>query len=78
MRNTIAKDQLFVENALQNEKVKNFVYSNLRKSLAYLGFSAELIDDLLSNLQNLDIESFWNQHKEELDKIFTVGFLQHI
>lgn len=78
MRNKIAKDQLFVENALQNEKVKDFVYSNLRESLAYLGFGAELINDLLSNLQNLDIESFWNKHKEELDKIFTIGFLQHI
>jgi len=76
--NTNMKDQQKIVNALQNKRIRSFVHENLRKSLPGLGSGQELIDDLLNNLQKLDVKGFGERHREELDQIFTIRFLQQL
>jgi 2-polyprenyl-3-methyl-5-hydroxy-6-metoxy-1,4-benzoquinol methylase len=71
-------DQQFVEKVLENNSLKNFIYSSLRQSLGDIGFPANLLDDLLNNLTNLDVGSFCKRYGTELNKLFTIGFFQDI
>ncbi|MEK7604273.1 MAG: methyltransferase domain-containing protein [Patescibacteria group bacterium] len=73
-RENIPEDQKFVENALKNEGLKNFVYKNFQKSLSELGCEQELIEDFLKNLPELDLHAFWEIYQEQLQAVFNVQY----
>jgi SAM-dependent methyltransferase len=67
-----------IRGMLSDDKVRNFVVTNLKNSLKSIGYSEELVDDLISFLDNLDIGGFQKANKEELKKIHTIGFFRKI
>ena len=70
----IPEDQKFVENALQNSKIRDFVYPNFQTSLSQLGCKQEFVDDFLANLPSLDVSYFWQRYREQLDTVFNVQY----
>lgn len=55
-----------------------YIIQNLKFSLSSIGFSNFLIDDLANNLKGLNVKKFGTKHKNELNKIYSVGFFQKI
>lgn len=58
-----------VVNVLSNSSLKDFIVSSLKESMTKLGFSEELMDDFLPNIDELDLEEFISKHCEELARV---------
>ena len=74
-------EQDIISKFLSDQKLADFIFSNLRQSLKSIGFSAELIADLIDSLVKIgvstfDIEKFGDTHKKELREVYTIGFFQ--
>ncbi len=67
-----------IKSLLENKSLRDFIFSNLRQSLSSIGFSQNLIEDLVSNLENLNVQEFGKNHSEELKQVYNVGFFQRI
>jgi len=67
-----------IKNLMFNKETREFIFSNLRKSLKDIGFSSEFIEDLIKTLNDFDVKKFQRKHKEELEKIYKVGFFQRL
>jgi SAM-dependent methyltransferase len=67
-------DQIFVENSLKNDAVRNFTYNNFVKSLSSLGCSRDLIHGFLTNLPSLNLETFWREYGGELETVFNINY----
>lgn len=70
----VPEDQKFVEDALCNSKLRDFLYKNFQKSLSELGCEQDLIDDFLKNLPQLNLPAFWERHQEQLQNVFNVKY----
>lgn len=74
-------EQDIISKFLGDQKLADFIFSNLRQSLKSIGFSAELIANLIDSLAKIgvstfDIEKFGDTHKKELREVYTIGFFQ--
>ena len=58
-----------VVNVLSNNQIKEFVISSLIESMTNLGFSKELMDEFLGNIDKLDLDKFISKYSKELGKI---------
>jgi len=61
-----------------NEELADFIVNNLRSSLSSIGFSKACLNDLLSDLSNLDVKKFGEKWREELKQIYSLGFFQNL
>lgn len=75
---TLAKGQATINIYLADEDICGFVKANLKQTLPSIGFSDQLVRELVNNLGQLDAEEFIKKHSVELDKVFTGGFFQDI
>ncbi|MBP6889677.1 MAG: methyltransferase domain-containing protein [Candidatus Moranbacteria bacterium] len=73
-RQNVPEDQKFVEDALKNDNLRDFVYKNFQKSLSKLGCEQELIDDFLKNLPELDLFTFWERYQKQLQTVFNIQY----
>ncbi len=71
-------EQEYIKSLLNNKSLRDFIFSNLRQSLSSIGFSQNLIDDLVLNLKDLNVVEFGKNHNEELRQVYNVGFFQKI
>jgi 2-polyprenyl-3-methyl-5-hydroxy-6-metoxy-1,4-benzoquinol methylase len=67
-----------VQNILSDKFIKEFIVSSLRESMANIGFSETLINDFLIKLDNLDVENFINDHRNELADIQLGNFFGNL
>lgn len=58
-----------IQNILSDNRLKEFIVSSLQESMTNLGFSQDFISDFIKSISNLDIDSFIQNHKEELTKV---------
>lgn len=58
-----------VRDVFDDERRRAFIVKNLKVSMSNLGFSEHLIEDLLSNINNLDLKMFIDTHKDELARV---------
>lgn len=63
---------------MSNKNVSRFVIGNLKKSLASIGYSKELIEDLIQQFKKYNFKEFQRKHNKELHKVHTIGFFQKI
>jgi SAM-dependent methyltransferase len=61
-----------------DKKLAVFIIENLRSSLSSIGFSENFLDDLLSDLGNLNVKDFGEKWKEELKQKYSIGFFQNL
>ncbi len=67
-----------IKRMLENKKVKSFVISNLKTSLKGIGYSKELIQDLIKEFEKYDFTGFQLRNSKELHKVNSIGFFQKI
>lgn len=58
-----------VRDVLSNEKLRDFIVASLRESMTYLGFSKNLINEFLDEIDTLDVILFIQKHKDELQRV---------
>lgn len=72
------EEKKHIQELLENDSLRDFIVSNLRQSLSSIGFSNLLIEDLVSNLNDLEVKEFGRKHNEELKRVYNIGFFQKI
>jgi len=72
----IEEEKTIIKQFLSDSKLKEYIAGNLRKSLQSMGYSQNVIEDLIELLDKMDIKNFQERHLEELHEIHTVGFFQ--
>jgi SAM-dependent methyltransferase len=63
---------------VSNNKLLSFVLEDLKNSLSSIGFSEDFLNDLLNDLSHLDVKEFGEKRKDELRRIYSLGFFQDI
>ncbi len=58
-----------VNDILADKEVREFIVTNLKQSLASIGFKSDLIQDLTDNLHDLDVGGFVKKHESELKHV---------
>ncbi len=74
-------EQDVISKLLSDQRLADFIFSNLNQSLRSIGFSDELVGDLADSLgmisvATFDVEKFGNTHKRELEEVYSIGFFQ--
>ena len=72
------QEQQIIQSIFNNSALADFVISNLCRSLASIGFSFGLIEDLTKDISNIHPEEFGKKHFNELETIYRIGFFQKI
>lgn len=67
-----------IKSMLENKRVKSFVVGNLKTSLKGIGYSKELIQDLINQFEKYDFTGFQLRNSEELHEVHSIGFFQKI
>lgn len=57
---------------------RTYISQELQSSLASIGFSEKLINEITSHLDNLDVSSFQERFRDELNIVYTLGFFQNL
>ncbi len=67
-----------IKGILADEHIRKFAEQNLKNSLHSIGFSENLIKELIFLFDDLNIEPFVKKHEKELEEIHTKRFFQKI
>ncbi len=65
-----------IKKFMKNPNVREYILSNLRKSMAILGHSKEFIKDLDEFFNTIDVEKFTKKYNKDLIKFNTMGWVQ--
>lgn len=72
------EEKAHIARLMSNPQVSSFVKENIHESLKNIGFSENLIFDLIESLPGTDITAFQKRHAKELTEIYTLNFFQKI
>jgi ubiquinone/menaquinone biosynthesis C-methylase UbiE len=70
-------EQEIISGFLSDDELRDFVDSNLRKSLVSVGFSEKLAD-VLTRGSGFDVQWFQKEFSKELEEVYRIGFFQKL
>jgi SAM-dependent methyltransferase len=71
----VKQEQEIISSFLSDLELRDFVDSNLRKSLVSIGFSEKLADTLTRG-SGFDVKWFQKEFSKELEEVYRIGFFQ--
>jgi len=63
---------------IPSKRIYAYMLSNLKASLASIGFSEEFINFFTSNFSKLEFKEFYKKFEEEIKNVYSIGFFQKI
>lgn len=67
-----------VKKSLTNAELNQYVTNNLHSTLSSIGYSSELLSDVLNDLPRVDVDAVIQKHSKELHDIHNVHFFEEL